>query len=83
MVAVAWAHILSSMSSRGHTATKPMIPTATSPRQTTGKRRHAHHPTPITFSETPVDSTRPEPALGEHTEEVLETPRKTLATDVN
>ena len=40
-------------------------------------------PTPITFSATPVDSTRPEPALGEHTEEVLETPRKTLATDVN
>jgi len=28
-------------------------------------------PTPITFSQTPVDSTRPEPALGEHTREVL------------
>jgi crotonobetainyl-CoA:carnitine CoA-transferase CaiB-like acyl-CoA transferase len=28
-------------------------------------------PTPIAFSETPVDSTRPEPALGEHTEEIL------------
>ena len=28
-------------------------------------------PTPIAFSETPVDSTRPEPALGEHTEELL------------
>jgi crotonobetainyl-CoA:carnitine CoA-transferase CaiB-like acyl-CoA transferase len=28
-------------------------------------------PTPIAFSETPVDSTRPEPALGEHTEETL------------
>jgi crotonobetainyl-CoA:carnitine CoA-transferase CaiB-like acyl-CoA transferase len=28
-------------------------------------------PTPIAFSETPVDSTRPEPLHGEHTEEVL------------
>lgn len=28
-------------------------------------------PAPIAFSETPVDSTRPEPALGEHTEEIL------------
>jgi len=28
-------------------------------------------PTPIAFSETPVDSTRPEPQHGEHTEEVL------------
>jgi len=28
-------------------------------------------PVPITFSETPVDSSRPEPALGEHTEEVV------------
>jgi formyl-CoA transferase len=30
-------------------------------------------PTPIAFSETPVDSTHPEPALGEHTEELLRT----------
>ena len=29
-------------------------------------------PTPIAFSETPVDSTRPEPQHGEHTEEVLQ-----------
>jgi crotonobetainyl-CoA:carnitine CoA-transferase CaiB-like acyl-CoA transferase len=28
-------------------------------------------PAPITFSETPVDSSRPEPALGEHTQELL------------
>jgi len=28
-------------------------------------------PTPIAFSETPVDSTRPEPQHGEHTEDVL------------
>jgi formyl-CoA transferase len=28
-------------------------------------------PTPVRFSKTPVDATRPEPALGEHTEEVL------------
>jgi crotonobetainyl-CoA:carnitine CoA-transferase CaiB-like acyl-CoA transferase len=28
-------------------------------------------PTPIVFSETPVDSTRPEPQHGEHTEQVL------------
>ena len=28
-------------------------------------------PTPIAFSETPTDSTRPEPQLGEHTDEVL------------
>jgi crotonobetainyl-CoA:carnitine CoA-transferase CaiB-like acyl-CoA transferase len=28
-------------------------------------------PAPISFSATPVDCTRPEPALGEHTEEVL------------
>jgi crotonobetainyl-CoA:carnitine CoA-transferase CaiB-like acyl-CoA transferase len=28
-------------------------------------------PTPIAFSETPVDSSRPEPGLGEHTEEIL------------
>jgi crotonobetainyl-CoA:carnitine CoA-transferase CaiB-like acyl-CoA transferase len=28
-------------------------------------------PTPITFSATPVDSTRPEPGLGEHTEALL------------
>jgi len=28
-------------------------------------------PTPITFTETPIDSTRPEPTLGEHTDELL------------
>jgi crotonobetainyl-CoA:carnitine CoA-transferase CaiB-like acyl-CoA transferase len=40
-------------------------------------------PTPVTFSKTPVDSTRPEPALGEHTEEVLGTPRNSSAREVN
>jgi crotonobetainyl-CoA:carnitine CoA-transferase CaiB-like acyl-CoA transferase len=29
-------------------------------------------PTPITFSETPVDATRPEPTLGEHNEALLQ-----------